>query len=289
MVFSNSRWYVYTCNYAYALLEERLPKLVIIYDSPVYGEFDSYTKSLMHFDYTGDKLYFRDEIQNEWMPYCYNSGNPLSGSGASISLNQYKFGDASGYFGGNLIGDWIETPTNFEFGAQDFTAECFIWASEEPYTWGICGEHQDNNNFWAFRISGSAIGNRKMGFVLRSGGTTLINTVTWVLPDISDNWHHLACVKHGSQVTTFFDGVSYGTIDAIETIPTFTGAKFRIGNVGTVGYYKGYMDEFRLSIGIARWTSSFTPPTSPYAPEEPPEEGNILYGQPFMYSSYPWI
>jgi hypothetical protein len=29
-------------------------------------------------------------------------------------------------------------------------------------------------------------------------------------------------------------------------------------------YWNGYIDEFRISKGIARWTSNFTPPTAPY-------------------------
>lgn len=29
----------------------------------------------------------------------------------------------------------------------------------------------------------------------------------------------------------------------------------------------GYIDEVRISKGIARWTSNFTPPSSPYTPE----------------------
>lgn len=29
-------------------------------------------------------------------------------------------------------------------------------------------------------------------------------------------------------------------------------------------YFGGYIDEFRISPGIARWTSNFTPPTLPY-------------------------
>jgi len=36
-------------------------------------------------------------------------------------------------------------------------------------------------------------------------------------------------------------------------------------------YYNGWIDEFRFSKGIARWTANFTPPTFPYQPT-----GNFL-------------
>jgi len=46
--------------------------------------------------------------------------------------------------------------------------------------------------------------------------------------------------------------------------------KFGIATIGEYGasvgslLYPGYIDEFRLSVGIARWTSNFTPSTIAY-------------------------
>ena len=44
--------------------------------------------------------------------------------------------------------------------------------------------------------------------------------------------------------------------------------KIAIGRYGENGsaYMNGWIDEFRFSKGIARWTTNFTPPTSAYAP-----------------------
>lgn len=48
--------------------------------------------------------------------------------------------------------------------------------------------------------------------------------------------------------------------------PAGTTSKFNIGTYsGTAGgYLTGYVDEFRVSNGIARWTGNFTPPSLQY-------------------------
>jgi hypothetical protein len=37
-------------------------------------------------------------------------------------------------------------------------------------------------------------------------------------------------------------------------------------STGVESFFAGWMDELRISKGIARWTANFTPPTEPYAP-----------------------
>lgn len=295
MVKGYSRWYVYTCDYNYAPTDLRKPKFVIVYDSPSYGGDDIYTKSLIHFDYTGDRLYFRDEIEdNSWESYYYNSGNPLSGSGAEISLNQYKFGDASGYFAGSAVGNWIETPTQFNFGSQDWTCDFWIRPNfdgiETSWTHrGLFGYDVDDYNFWSCEISGSATDNQRFRYIEKLSGSSVYAAIGSIMPLQEDVWQHVAFVKQGTNLKGYLSGTNYMNTTIGSSMRSFMNQIFKIGNVGTASMYRGYMDEFRLSIGIKRWTSNFTPPTAPYAPDEPPEEGISLYGQPFMYSSYPWI
>ena len=38
-----------------------------------------------------------------------------------------------------------------------------------------------------------------------------------------------------------------------------------IGSDGGSTYLDGYLDEFRISKGIARWTANFSPPDAPYS------------------------
>ena len=72
-----------------------------------------------------------------------------------------------------------------------------------------------------------------------------------------------------SQSLTVGTAVSTNNLD-----PTFGNPVLVIGRYGDYNdfYMNGWIDEFRFSKGIARWTANFTPPTSAYAP---PSSGGI--------------
>jgi hypothetical protein len=110
-----------------------------------------------------------------------------------------------------------------------------------------------------------------------SGGTELFNyapnTVAGV---VNDTWYHIAVVRSGSTWTTYKDGVVYDSRTGSETLTDWS-YPFIIGALGS-GYvrdFKGYIDELRISKGVARTTDSndpmyissgttFTPPTQSY-------------------------
>jgi len=78
-------------------------------------------------------------------------------------------------------------------------------------------------------------------------------------------WHHIALVRDGNTVRYYIDGSQLATKD-------ITGLSLNNPSVitmaqpgsGWVSYFAGYIDEFRISKGIARWTAPFTAPTSAY-------------------------
>jgi hypothetical protein len=78
--------------------------------------------------------------------------------------------------------------------------------------------------------------------------------------------YHVAVVRNGATCKIFIDGVS----QTITEIVAFTdgsvdiGSTLRVGGGISSGYWNGWIDELRISKGIARWTEDFTPPTEPY-------------------------
>jgi hypothetical protein len=81
----------------------------------------------------------------------------------------------------------------------------------------------------------------------------------------------------GTGAEIFIDGVSRGTATFTNFSSTMTGGPFRIGNEDYEGgsfLGPAWIDEFRVSMGIRRWTSTFTPPTSAYSAESVSATGN---------------
>jgi hypothetical protein len=92
-------------------------------------------------------------------------------------------------------------------------------------------------------------------------GTTTLATNTW---------YHLALARTGIATKMFLNGVQEGPTFANDSYnyvaPIGTHPFFGIyGLDGTSYGWIGNMDEIRISKGIARWTSNFTPPTVPYS------------------------
>jgi len=79
----------------------------------------------------------------------------------------------------------------------------------------------------------------------------------------NNTWYHVAACRDGSDLRVFINGTqvgSTGTGYSVD-IPRDT---LRIGAYETGSSYRwnGYMEDVRLTIGLARYTSNFTPPTA---------------------------
>lgn len=74
-------------------------------------------------------------------------------------------------------------------------------------------------------------------------------------------------VRNGDDLMCFIDGTQIGTTQDLAGASFFNSAyKFQIGAFNnTSNPWNGWIDEFRLSKGIARWTGNFTPPVAEYA------------------------
>ena len=80
-----------------------------------------------------------------------------------------------------------------------------------------------------------------------------------------DQWYHFAICRSGTSVYVFLDGVEGDP-------PGTTSANFsstynlRIGTAGggSLNPFKGYLDDIRITKGIARYTANFTPPTEAF-------------------------
>jgi hypothetical protein len=185
-----------------------------------------------------------------------------------IDTAKQKFGASAILFDGNTD-DILYTADHpdFEPGAGNFTIDFWTYQNAAPAAfvglvskWGnAAGDNEyelaynDNNNITFYH--GDASGN---------GATSL----GWVVTVGTGAWHHIALVRNGNVVTLYLDGVSEG--DNALSITLFAGNnRLDIGraNHDSTGSINGWIDEFRFSKGIARWTANFTPPTRAYTTE----------------------
>jgi len=228
---------------------------------------DSYTVSLLHMNGADASVVFTDGAfggTHTWTTY----GN------AQIDTAQSKFGGASGLFDG--AGDYIDTPdsTDWTMGSGDFTVDAWIkifslWVQQALI--GQCNSEGVGNSVSFQLLVGSD--NKPWGRVFYGG----MSYVTALKNDAlsANTWYHIALVRYGANLTIYVNGVPGGTVGNIGTQTLNDSAtKLAVGRVGEYAgnYFNGWIDELRISKGIARWTADFSSslPTGEYGLEGQP-------------------
>ena len=176
---------------------------------------------------------------------------------AQISTSVKKFGTGSIYLDG--AGDYLVYPNDAsqDMGTGNFTYEMWINVASIP-SFGMMWSVSSQNNYLAVMQSGA-------GFVLDFfNGTTDVFSST-VLS--YNTWYHVACTRSNGTVRWFVNGVQDGSGTITTSIGSSTGTT-SIGRTTSYGgnfyYFNGYIDDLRITKGVARYTANFTPPTAPF-------------------------
>lgn len=180
-------------------------------------------------------------------------------TGGNVQLNTTtkKIGTASIYFDGT--GDLLTFPSTpfFDFSSGLNTFEFWIYPTAFPAAGNNCRLFMfgANNNTNALAIAFDS--NGLLYMAVPSSGYTSLGGITLTL----NTWQHVAIVQNGSSSKTFKDGVlaASGTI----TSPTAGSIGLRLGydSVATANFnYAGYLDDVRITKGVARYDGDFTPP-----------------------------
>jgi len=95
------------------------------------------------------------------------------------------------------------------------------------------------------------------GATLTSTGTVTINT-----------WNHVAITYDGTTLRVFINGVASGSVAFTMFTATTTQCIIGYNNYAPAPrYFDGYISNWRMSVGTARYTTAFTPLTTPFAPD----------------------
>ncbi|MGE0338119.1 MAG: LamG domain-containing protein [Gammaproteobacteria bacterium] len=209
--------------------------------------------ALLHMDGTDGSTTFIDE-----------RGHTFTANGnAQIDTAQSQFGGASGLFDGT--GDYITTPdsADWDFGTGDFTVEFFVRFNALPTSDAhtIVGNYVSGTTGWYVQFRNDAPGAR---LTFGSSGDSPQNDFTWS-PSLA-TWYHVAVSRAVGTARAFVDGGQIGAdVTNAENISGSTGV-LMVGalNLGPIQYLNGWLDELRITKGVARYTSSFTPPSGPF-------------------------
>ena len=218
---------------------------------------DQYTKSLLHFD--GN---LNDESGKTWTAY----------GGAATSTTQKKFGGSSLYLDG--ADDYIGcTHSDFNMGADDFTYElqCYIPSLVSGTKFIVSNGYDSNGSMGLYNDETLLLS------LKNDSGSWVVNNGSCGSAPIS-KWFHLMIARYGVNIYVGIDG----TLTLSRTISasdSFSCNKIEIGYASTralgSSFCNLYADELRISKGIARWTTNFTPPTYAYG-QTPPSSRKIL-------------
>ena len=202
---------------------------------------------------------------------------------ASISTSEFKFGSSSAYFDGN---SYLNTASNdFAFGIGDFTIEWWQNFNADSLKTGIGYEKG------ALQISPTSGGfdtNYSNGILIWFGsslagdnsisatidGTSHISSSSNVLTP--NSWDNVVVTRSSGAVRIFINGtqVASGT-----NTGNISGQNLVLG-----GYYStsflvtGYMDNIRITKGVARYTSNFSVPTAAFPAFESKEGKELRVG-----------
>lgn len=217
---------------------------------------DAFTKILLHMDGSNGGTTFTD-VNAGGSPHTWTP------SSATTSASAAKFGPtsmltASGY---------ITTPDHADFtiGSGDFTIDFWINPNGTTGYQGLCGQSDSLGNLASVSVyMWRDASNRILALSVAAGvggGASLASTATLT----GSSWSHLALVKSGTSLKLYIDGVNDGSATYPILGVNDSSRPWTIGRAGDVaGASSCYIDEFRFSVGIARWTSNFTPPAAQY-------------------------
>jgi Concanavalin A-like lectin/glucanases superfamily len=187
-----------------------------------------------------------------------------------VSTTQKVGGLSSLYFDGS--GDSLSLSANndFDFSSVDFTIESWFYptAYSGSSLYGtIVSKRQSGADFdyVAFLAGDSKI-------LCFSYGTTSVQRINLCSPVNSvslNQWHHFSVVRHNNKLNLFLNGVLVNSQTLTESL-RHRSLPFELGKSMTYSdsYFSGYIDDLRITRGVARYSNNFTPEGLPQLPVE---------------------
>jgi len=209
---------------------------------------------LLHFDGADASTTFTDSSSN---------GHTVSVQGnAQLDDAEFKFGTTSGLFDGS--GDYAEVnDADFNLSSGDWTIEGWFYdagdTSRAPY-FSITAGGGGGLTLLLQRQIGPG---RSELFLSSDNSTWDICQNRSIGTPTLNQWNHIAITFDGSAYRTFVNGSLITTVSSTTSI--YNNQNLMIGTRHLEDqFFDGWIDEFRVTKGVARYTASFTAPTAAF-------------------------
>lgn len=197
---------------------------------------------------------------------------------AKISTTKSKWNKGSGRFDG--AGDYISVPNSasLQLGSSDFTIEGWInlegYANNNNgyYNASIITKDVAGNREFSFEITGTSNSFTTLAFVGFASNTGNYQVATCNFSFSLDTWYHIAACRSGNLLYLFADRTLLNPGGSSFNIALQqTSAEIKIGarlfGDGYDYYANAYINDIRITKGIARYTDTFTLPDKPFQTE----------------------
>lgn len=226
------------------------------FDPPAGTSSDTTANLLLHADGSDGSATFTDS----------SAANRTVNANGNVQVDtaQSKFGGGSALFDGASGYLSIADNADFEFGSGNFTIDMWVRSTSVSNSYALMrkGPASGYGSFLIYQSSSrSSPSSRWLFYATTADGAWNVCDSVDMGGVVLDTWTHLAVVRSGNTFTTYKDGVAQGTCTSAASLWDNSNT-LTVGESGGVSFFAGYIDELRVSKGVARWTSNFTPPTA---------------------------
>lgn len=208
---------------------------------------------LMHFEGANDSTLFVDSsAQNRAVSVL---------SSPTVSTLQSKFGSSSGRFLGSGAVYMPDVP-ELRMGSDDFTLECWVNHTSLGGFQGYMAKRNSNAGFGEFALYAAGA---DVNFLTSTSGSSWTGVTASGNILVANAWTHIAAVRHGSLMRLFVNGAQVATAAVSGTLVANT-QQLAVGANASNGDQPlfGYIDDLRITKGLARYTAAFTPHGAPH-------------------------
>jgi len=168
-----------------------------------------------------------------------------------------KFYGSSGYFDGTE--DYLSANDQAFALTGDFTFECWVYVTSLAAQIGVIfvGTYGSDSNRTQLAIDT----NGQLIFFGSSGTTARFDVKSATGAIANGQWYHIAGSLSGTAARLFINGVLVNSATSSGAVGTSSYAAFGYGRLGGNNrFLTGYLQDVRITNGLARYTTNFTPP-----------------------------